>query len=76
MGIDGDVPADIEAEYEVEDHERPELRRSPIQIEAEVEEDKKQGDMDKHTGKAIGGKTLSPRERPRKVFSILFYVRH
>ena len=76
MGIDGDVPADIETEYEVEDHERPELRRFPIQIETEIEKDTKQGNMDKHTGKAIGGKTLCPREQSCKVCGVVFKVRH
>ena len=72
MGIDGDVPSQIEADDDIQKNERLEPDGAKVQIEAEEEEDKEQGDMDKHPREAIGGETLCAGEGPYKVCAISF----
>ena len=70
MGIDGDVPSQIEADDDIQKNERPEPDGAEVQIEAEEEEDKEQGDMDKHPREAIGGEALCAGKWPYKVCTI------
>ncbi len=76
MGIDGDVPAQIEADDDVQDYEGPEPRGAEVQIETDVEEDKEQGDMDNHPREAIGGEAFGSGEGPNKILAISLYDRH
>jgi hypothetical protein len=46
VGIDGDVPSEIEPDDDVQDNEGPEPGGAEIQIEAAVEEDEEQKDME------------------------------
>jgi len=70
MGIDGDVPSQIEADDDIQKNERLEPDGAEVQIEAEEEENKEQGDMEKHTREAIGGETLRAGKWPDKVCTV------
>jgi hypothetical protein len=72
MGIDGNVPAQIEADDDVQDYEGPEPRGAEVQIETDVEEDKKEGDMEEDPRKAIGSEALGTGKGPCKVCTISF----
>ena len=72
MGIYGNVPAQIEADDDVQDNERSQPGGSKIQIETEEEESKEEGEMDQDSGEAIGREALCAGKRPDEVRAILF----
>jgi hypothetical protein len=75
MGIYGDVPSQIEADDDVQDNDGPEPGGTHIKIKADEEEDKEEGEMDQHSGEAIGGEALRAGKGPDKVRAISLYNR-
>jgi hypothetical protein len=72
MGINSDVPAQIETDDDVQGNERPKPRGAEVQGETDVEEDNKEGDMNKHSRKAVGREALCAGKGPEKVGGISF----
>ena len=72
MGIYGNVPAQIEADDDVQDNEGPKPRGAEVQKEAYVKEDKEQGEMNEDSREAIGGEALRTGKGLDKIFTITF----
>jgi hypothetical protein len=70
MGIYGNVPSQIEADYDEQDNERPEPGSAEVQIKTDEKKHKKQSNMDKYPRQAISREALCAGKWPLEIFTV------